>query len=218
MLLRAQPATSWMPAEPQAVVDAEYGDEAYRHVLLLKEELDATEDPEKKREIMASIQTLHELHVFMPGVRMLPDEPEAVAEVEVAQDSLFDDQGQEGTEASATSGAGVGAGPAPGALADEAHARGSDPWTSHAAARSLDPERLRETQKAVLSAFQEFGAMHHEALVEKYAATYAGRGWPKQSVSGLRTRTHELVEGGLLRDSGMAVVLASGRKSIVWSV
>jgi len=100
-----------------------------------------------------------------------------------------------------------------GGLDDEAHARNSDPWTSHAAARSLDVERLRETQKAVLACFVKQGNMCHEQLVERY-----GHGPPLQSVSGLRTRCHELVDAGYLRDSGDTIVLASGRSSIIWAL
>ena len=100
-------------------------------------------------------------------------------------------------------------------LATAAHARAGDPWTSHAAARSLDPDRLRATQAAVLACFQYHGPMHHEALL----AAYAARRWqPPQSPSGLRTRTRELVEGGLLRNSGRTVRLPSGRASIIWEV
>lgn len=104
------------------------------------------------------------------------------------------------------------------ALATEAHARGTDPWTSHAAADSLSEEKLRDTQAAVLACFKEFGSMHHEKLVDVYAYNFVARSWPLQSVSGLRTRTSELVDGNLLRNSGNTVKLSSGRSSIVWAV
>ena len=103
-----------------------------------------------------------------------------------------------------------------GAAPARAHARGSDPWTSHAAARSLDAETLRKTQEAVLACFQIAGAMHHERLVDRYGTLRPEYGWPEQSVSGLRTRTSELVTGGHLRDSGRVTRLDSGRKSIIW--
>jgi hypothetical protein len=97
-----------------------------------------------------------------------------------------------------------------------ARARSSDPWTSHAAARSLDPATLRETQRCVLDCFRRFGAMHHERLVDEYDSGRRVLGWRIQSVSGLRTRTKELVDAGFLRDSGRTVRLRSGRRSIVW--
>lgn len=96
----------------------------------------------------------------------------------------------------------------------QAHARNGDPWTSHAAARSLGDRKLRETQEAVLTAFRTFGPMHHEQLV----AAYESLGLRRQSVSGLRTRTSELVALGHLRDSGRVTTLVSGRKSIIWEL
>ena len=99
---------------------------------------------------------------------------------------------------------------------DKAFARTGDPWTSHAAAASLSPERLTRTQAAVLAAFDRFGAMHHELLIEKYEAERVEQGWPMQSVSGLRTRTSELVDRGLLRDTGRVVPMPSRRASKVW--
>lgn len=103
-------------------------------------------------------------------------------------------------------------------LPDEARARQGDPWTSHAAARSIPPDKLRASQRAVLQCFETAGPMHHERLVKVYTARQEAGGWPMQSVSGLRTRTHELVEAGYLRNSGKVVVLPSRRKSIVWEV
>ncbi len=100
--------------------------------------------------------------------------------------------------------------------ATQAHARTSDPWTSHAAARSITAEELRETQEAVLACFVRFGPMHHERLIERYAESYAEAAWPRQSVSGLRTRTKELVDADLVEDTGQFVRLPSGRRSIVW--
>jgi hypothetical protein len=103
-------------------------------------------------------------------------------------------------------------------LASEAHARTDDPWTSHAAARSLTADELRETQMAVLQCFREHGPMHHEEFLSVYERDSQERGWPRQSVSGLRTRASELVDGGMLRNSGRTVELPSGRSSIVWEV
>lgn len=100
--------------------------------------------------------------------------------------------------------------------ADEAHARTTDPWTSHAAARSLTADRLRDTQAAVLDAFHRYGPMHHERLVLAYLEERWRWGWPLQSVSGLRTRTSELVAAGYVEDTERTVRLPSGRQSKVW--
>lgn len=98
---------------------------------------------------------------------------------------------------------------------DHARARNTDPWTSHAAARSIPYDKLRESQQFVYECYQTFGPMHHERLVEVYAAA---RRWRPQSPSGLRSRASELVDAGWLRDSGEVVVLPSKRRSIVWEV
>ena len=77
----------------------------------------------------------------------------------------------------------------------KANARRSDPDTSHAAARSLSSDKLRESQEAVLS------------------NVYKG---PPQSPSGLRTRRRELVDRGLMEDTGIRKKLPTGRRGIVW--
>jgi len=95
--------------------------------------------------------------------------------------------------------------------ASKAHARRTDPQTSHEAARSV--ERIRERQQAVLDLLRRRGPMCDEEI----ARTYAGvAGLPAQSPSGLRTRRAELVDMGLVEDSGERVTLASGRRSIRW--
>jgi hypothetical protein len=101
---------------------------------------------------------------------------------------------------------------------DPARARPTDPWTSHAAARSIPLDKLRDSQRAVYECFRRHGPMHHQRLVTIYDYVRATTGWPLQAESGLRTRTHELVDKGLLENSGDVVVLPSHRKSIVWRV
>lgn len=106
-----------------------------------------------------------------------------------------------------------------GARADQdqaAHARRTDPITSHEAAASIKSEELRRSQLAVLAMFQRFGPMHDVALVERYESNALGLA--KQSPSGIRTRRSELVVQGVLEDSGQKVVLESGRRAIVWRV
>lgn len=97
-----------------------------------------------------------------------------------------------------------------------ARARPSDPWTSHAAARSIEIVQLRASQQAVLECFKANGPMHHQRLIVVYAEYKDWENWPRQSESGLRTRTKELVNAGLLQNTGEVVVLPSNRKSIVW--
>lgn len=95
-----------------------------------------------------------------------------------------------------------------------AHARRTDPVTSHEAAASIKSEALRRSQLGVISMFQRFGPMHDVALVERYMEH--GEGLIQQSESGIRTRRSELVTQGLLEDSGSKALLPSGRRAIIW--
>jgi len=94
-----------------------------------------------------------------------------------------------------------------------ARARRGDPHTSQAAAASFTVSQLRASQYEIFRLFSLFGACHDEQLLER-----AKQHGVRQSESGIRTRRHELVERGLLMDSGRTVTLASGRESIVWRV
>lgn len=103
-----------------------------------------------------------------------------------------------------------------------AHARRTDPATSHEAAASLSSDKLRRSQEAVLRVLREGEPftgkpMTDERLVEAYEQCV--RLWqcqyPKQSPSGIRTRRKELVERGFVKAMG-TTVLASGRRAIVW--
>lgn len=99
------------------------------------------------------------------------------------------------------------------ALFDEpvALARRGDPETSHAAAASV--KDLRHRQWCVLVALRAYGPCTDEELAGCYE-----RAFPRtpQSVSGLRTRRHELVAAGLVEWTGEKRPLASGRMARVW--
>lgn len=95
-----------------------------------------------------------------------------------------------------------------------AHARRTDPQTSHDAATSLGD--LRESQRSVLYVLRKFGPSTDERLVENYQAGAALGRVPRQSESGIRTRRKELTEAGLVRDSGDRAILRSGRSAIIW--
>lgn len=100
--------------------------------------------------------------------------------------------------------------------AGEARARNSDPGTSHAAAKSVGD--LRESQRAVLSMFETWGEMIDESLCERYSgAAEAGR-IPPQEDSGIRTRRRELVDAGLLVDTGRKGKNDHGRDAILWGI
>lgn len=91
-----------------------------------------------------------------------------------------------------------------------AHARRTDPPTSHAAAAALTPDTLRKSQAEVLNILRQ-GPMHDQRIAATALAWHS-----KQSPSGLRTRRAELVAAGLVEDSGRRETLPSGRGSVVW--
>lgn len=91
-----------------------------------------------------------------------------------------------------------------------ARARHTHPETSHDAARSLSPDRLTESQEAVLATLRRIGPSSDVRLFQSH------RPPPKLSESGMRSRRAELVLMGLVRDSGERTKLASGRDAIVW--
>ena len=97
-----------------------------------------------------------------------------------------------------------------------AHARRTDPITSHEAAQSLPSEKIRRSQEAVLTFLRKRGAMTDTQLTEDYPV-WCGHRYPKQSSSGLRTRRDELVKRGLVVDSGRMEILPTGRRAIVWA-
>ena len=101
-------------------------------------------------------------------------------------------------------------------------ARRTDPQTSHDAAASV--ENLSQKQEAVLKVIRTFpiglvdvGLVNAYTMLQKMPAGANGVGYlPEQSESGLRSRRSELVDRGLVRDSGKRMKLPSGRKAIVW--
>lgn len=94
----------------------------------------------------------------------------------------------------------------------EAHARRTDPKTSHDAAASV--RRIRESQADVLTIIRKCGPVSDEGMI--YAYRLAGMPW--QSDSGLRTRRSELVALGAVIDSGQTIKTQSGRYSILWKL
>jgi hypothetical protein len=90
-----------------------------------------------------------------------------------------------------------------------AKARKTDPSTSHDAAASVD--NITKTQEYVLKALRRPRA--DVELVEAYRAFKTA---PRASESGIRSRRAELVDRGLVVDTGRRVRLDSGRFAIVW--
>ena len=94
-------------------------------------------------------------------------------------------------------------------------ARRSDPSTSKAAAMSISATDLTETKRNILILLKE-QAMTDEILVAKYNdwAEFLGIKWA--SPSGIRSRRAELVDAGLVMDTGDRIPSKSGRMMIVW--
>lgn len=90
-----------------------------------------------------------------------------------------------------------------------AKARVTDPETSHVAAESVD--NVTETQAYILRALRRPRA--DVELVEAYRNFKRA---PRASESGIRSRRAELVDRGLVIDTGRRVRLDSGRYAIVW--
>jgi hypothetical protein len=90
----------------------------------------------------------------------------------------------------------------------EAHARHRDPDTSHEAARSISP-RLRELQEKVLAFAADRPDGFTDVDLNRHFDTHG---------STYRTRRSELVDQGLIRDSGERKTLGSGRRHVIWQI
>jgi predicted ArsR family transcriptional regulator len=96
-----------------------------------------------------------------------------------------------------------------------AHARNTDPTTSHAAARTVRRTQSARIRAVILHLLRDHGPQTDAELADAYDSLPGG---PGVSPSGLRTRRCELVRQGLVVDSGGRVRLESGRTAIVWEL
>jgi hypothetical protein len=95
------------------------------------------------------------------------------------------------------------------------HARTTDPLTSHQAAASVS--NLTATKRFILWLFDKYGYLTDEELYAEYCRYMANGNAPMATSSGVRTRRSELVQEGLLFDSGGKSKTASGRNAIIWT-
>lgn len=95
-------------------------------------------------------------------------------------------------------------------LPQAAHARHSDPITSHLAASVVN---VGLSQMLVLEVLTKIGEGTDEQIYE--AATLFGQ---TISPSGSRTRRKELTDAGYIKNSGRLGVTKAGRKTIIWEV
>jgi hypothetical protein len=97
-------------------------------------------------------------------------------------------------------------------------ARPTDPETSHQAAESISETHLRASQGWVLAVLSYTGPTTDVDLVATYEHfVRTGTQVPPQSQSGIRSRRAELVEQGLVYDTGLRRRLPSGRQAVVWN-
>ena len=94
---------------------------------------------------------------------------------------------------------------------ETAHARKSDPETSHEAAESVE---VVKNQLYVLAAFSQICPCTDKTLV----ATYQRLSEHTQSDSGIRTRRKELVRKGIVRWTGDWVRGDTNRRERVWDL
>src|SRR3954452_6198031 len=100
--------------------------------------------------------------------------------------------------------------------ASEAHARRTDPQTSHDAARSV--KNLGHDQARVLALIRDGGPMTDEDIWQQhvYRREAMPFTWKPMSVSGMRTRRGELVRLGLVEKHDAEGLTRTGRACIRW--
>lgn len=91
-------------------------------------------------------------------------------------------------------------------------ARLTDPATSHAAAASVNRAELPYVKRSILTIMALDGPLTDDELWDIWQA----RMTTQISPSGLRTRRRELLDDGLVRDTGERRTLPTGRSAIVW--
>jgi hypothetical protein len=99
----------------------------------------------------------------------------------------------------------------------EPRARRSDPDTSHAAARSVSADTGKRSRRDALYVLTA-GPATHETIADRVAAEGEAVGPPRYTPSRLRTAVAELVDVGLVVDTGIRERIRSGRRAIVWAL
>lgn len=95
-------------------------------------------------------------------------------------------------------------------------ARGTDPLTSHEAAEAIG--NLRQSQADVFLLFDaDPEPMTDERLLERYKAHMEAHLFKAQSPSGIRSRRRELVDLGLVVDTGEKTRNRNGNRAILWA-
>lgn len=93
-----------------------------------------------------------------------------------------------------------------------AHARRTDPDTSHSAAASV--KNITTAHSQILGVLRGMGPLTDEQIYQHMRLDLLA----KISESGCRSRRSELVNMAMVRDSGERRLTKAGRKSIVWAI
>jgi len=93
-------------------------------------------------------------------------------------------------------------------------ARATDPETSHEAALSVTLTNVERLQRAIFDILYLRDSMTDEEIFPE--ARRRLKDWTQVTESGARTRRSELVDMGMVRDSGKRRPTRSGRNAIVW--
>lgn len=97
---------------------------------------------------------------------------------------------------------------------DQAHARRTDPETSHEAAESVREVTIRMTQRRILICLLSIGPQDDIGISQWFTINNQ----LPPSPSGLRTRRSELVAKGLVQHSGEYGKSATGRRTRIWEI
>lgn len=100
----------------------------------------------------------------------------------------------------------------------QAHARNTDPETSHEAAASITPSKITANQHAVRQLLVVFGSRTDREIRALYTQRQSQYDLPRQSDSGLRTRRAEMVAMNppLVRWTGRWRERPDQRRSRIW--
>ena len=100
---------------------------------------------------------------------------------------------------------------------EQAHARRTDPATSHKAAASVSIVNLGRVKDGIIEILKDHGPQTDEYIAAVYAARVSKGMYPKHSPSGLRTRRSWLVDHGFVKAVGIGKTSA-GRTCQIWSI
>jgi len=99
-------------------------------------------------------------------------------------------------------------------MSETAHARRTDPGTSHLAAAAVDVPKQRARVYAILL---DLGDLTDEEIANEHERRTVVYGWPRASASGLRSRRHELHrDGWVLPVIDPAARTALGHLTLRW--